>query len=124
MDFYDQLLKHDFTLHEWDAYCLEHPEYLTINNDTTGQVANALEDVIDKHGAITHKPTSIEHTSYFTTGIANILDLKTPLEILKEKLTRDKIIQAQRQELRDIYDNCPKISDTSTDKLTRDSTWM
>jgi Integrase zinc binding domain len=47
------------------------------------------------------------------TGISNILDLKRPIDILKDRLSRANIIQAQKSELKQIYENCLASKDFS-----------
>jgi hypothetical protein len=121
-DFYDKLPKPEFTLQEWATYCAKHPEYLTVNVPNTPALTSTIEKVVNLHSNTVHKPPDREHSSYYSTGISNLLDLKTPLDILKEKLTRDKIISAQKQELKEFYNKCLKsnlfqYTDKPTNKI-------
>jgi len=73
-DFYDMLPKRDFTLAEWDAFCQNNPEYLTVNDG----------------------PTVLQISKALSAGIDNIRDVVTPLEILKAKFSRDIIIATSK----------------------------
>jgi hypothetical protein len=85
-DFHAELPKHDFTLLEWINFVQQSPQYLTVNNP---------EKLPFKTLAM-----SIAH------GLDNIKDVLTPLEILKEKLSRSEIIKNQKLEYGDIYTKC------------------
>ena len=98
-DFYDNLPKATFTLAEWAQFCSDNPHYLTINTDTA------------KHLAL-----SINH------GVSNVQDIVTPIEILRDRLSRSEIIKLQKQEFSDIYTACLAsknfefVDEHSTDK--------
>jgi hypothetical protein len=83
-DFYDMLPKRDFTLAEWDAFCQNNPEYLTVNDG----------------------PTVLQISKALSAGIDNIRDVVTPLEILKAKFSRDIIIAEQKKQFSKIYIKC------------------
>jgi len=85
IDFYEHLPKPNFSLPEWIEFVEQHPEYLTVNSQN-------------------NSPQSI--TLAINKGLENIKETVTPLEILKEKLTRANIIQKQKQEFSDLYSNC------------------
>jgi hypothetical protein len=40
-DFYDKLPKHDFTLEEWADFCVQNPQYLTVNKKEAINVVSA-----------------------------------------------------------------------------------
>jgi len=85
-NFYDKLPKTEFTLAEWINYVEDHPEYLTINMQDTPPLKN-IALAINK-------------------GLENVQSVMTPLEILKSKLTRASIIEAQKNEFNEIYTLC------------------
>jgi dUTPase len=82
-DFFCHLPKPDYTLSEWAQFCAENPHYLTVSAPTI----NSMTFAMDK-------------------GIQNITDITIPLEILKEKLSRENFITLQKAELTDIYEKC------------------
>ena len=85
-DFYDELPKPEFTLAEWIEFVEKHPEYLTINR--------------------TDKPSEQSTIMALTSGLSNVKDVVTPLEILKERLQRSEIVQNQKKEFPEIYAAC------------------
>jgi hypothetical protein len=97
LDFYDKLPKEEFSLTEWAAFCADNPQYLTINSN-------------DTH--------TIKMISYsLDTGIQNLRDQINPILILKERLSRELIIENQQKEFREIYNKTLASADfTYTDK--------
>jgi hypothetical protein len=96
VDFYDKLPKEEFTLAEWAQFCIENPQYLTINSFQVNML-----------------------TSTLTKGINNIQNYTVPIETLKSRLDRINIIKYQKLEFKDIYDKClisENFSYTSDDK--------
>jgi hypothetical protein len=98
IDFFDKLPKDEFTLSEWAQYCHDHPEFLTINRkeDKKSKVDK------DKKEAKFVKKLVMS----IRQGIDNIKDIVTPLEILKERLSRAEIIRNQKKEFENIYTAC------------------
>jgi RNase H-like domain found in reverse transcriptase/Integrase zinc binding domain len=82
-DFYDKLPKETFSLSEWAQFCIDNPNYLSINNPTVNSLSHSL-----------------------IKGITNIQDVTAPLEILKERLSRENIIKLQTEELSELYKDC------------------
>lgn len=91
-DFYKDLPQETFTLAEWINFVELHPEYLTINSQV-GQNGTSQKEL----SAITLS---------LTRGLVNVKDTLSPIEILKEKLTRARIIEAQKREFAEIYETC------------------
>ena len=103
-DFYDKLPKNEFTLKEWDTFCKENPQYLTVNNS----------------------PTIYQITSAINKGIDNLKEVSSPIEILQEKLSRSNLIRAQKEEYAEIYNKCLNSENYSfsvTDKKNRITTY-
>ena len=100
LDFFDELPKEEFTLSEWAQYCQDHPEFLTINRKE------------DKKRVYTKKMNPTEEATIqklvlsIRQGLENIKDIVTPLEILKERLSRAEIIRNQKREFQNIYTQC------------------
>jgi hypothetical protein len=111
-DFYDVLPKKDFTLTEWINFCADNPHYLTVNTYSVNLVSKVLENTIS-HIADTAKLDygGPVYSMYSSTGIQNILDLKEPIEILKERLSRSNIIKQQKIEFKEIYEKCLASND-------------
>ncbi len=84
-DFYDRLPKNDFTLEEWAEFCQNNPQYLSINYPTVNSMNYAIK-----------------------RGIENIKDIVSPINILKGRLSRENIINAQKLEMSEIYEKCLK----------------
>jgi hypothetical protein len=59
-DFFDKLPQETFTLAEWAGFCVDNPQYLTVNQPSVNMITMA-----------TNK------------GIRNVTDLTDPLTILK-----------------------------------------
>jgi hypothetical protein len=92
------LPKDEFTLQEWAQYCHDHPEFLTINR---------REDKKKIWGKKTKEDISVKKlVMSIRQGIENIKDIVTPLEILKERLSRAEIIKHQKKEFSKIYTSC------------------
>jgi hypothetical protein len=92
-DFYKHLPKTEFSLTEWINFVGDHPEYLTVNSQLAGpkdKVQKVLKAV----------------TLSISRGLENVKDALSPLEILKEKLSRANIISAQKREFARIYEAC------------------
>jgi Reverse transcriptase (RNA-dependent DNA polymerase)/RNase H-like domain found in reverse transcriptase len=87
-DFHDKLPQQSFTLTEWINFVEFNPHYLTIN---------------DKE----HLPSN-PTVMAITKGLENIKSITTPIAILKEKLSREELIKAQRAEFREIINKCIK----------------
>jgi len=83
-EFVDKLPKLDFSLQEWTEYCTANPQYLTINQT----------------------PTVMQITKSINRGIDNIRDIVSPLDILRQKFNRDIIIREQKQQFKEIYEQC------------------
>jgi hypothetical protein len=99
IDFFDELPKDTFTLAEWAQYCHDHPEFLTINRKEDKKMSFAKKQ--KKQEKLVKKLVmSIRQ------GIDNIKDIVTPLEILKERLSRAEIIKNQKKEFPEIYTAC------------------
>jgi hypothetical protein len=109
LDFYDELPKKEFTLIEWVKFCADHPEYLTVNTHSVNLITQSFEKVVDyiteSHKLDFPDPDPPE-VYYSSTGIKNISDLKEPVEILKERLSRPNIIAKQREEFLGLIENC------------------
>jgi len=86
-DIFPLLPQVDFTLLEWAQFVEEHPEYLTVNNNKPPQVTKS-------------------HVLAINAGLANVEAIRTPLEILRSKLSRANIIIAQKTEFVSIYTKC------------------
>ena len=82
-DFYDDLPKTTFTLAEWAQFCADNPNYLTVNSEPVKNLVLSIHQ-----------------------GLTNITDVVTPIEILRERLSRAQIIRFQKQEFADIYTAC------------------
>ena len=85
-DIFPDLPKPTYSLIEWAQFVEDHPEYLTINNQ--------LPEV------------NATHVMAVTAGLENVKAVSTPLEILREKLSRANIITQQKTELTEIYAKC------------------
>jgi hypothetical protein len=85
-DIFPDLPKPTFSLIEWAQFVEDHPEYLTVNNQ--------LPEV------------NTTHIMAVTAGLENVKAVSTPLEILREKLSRANIIAQQKTELTEIYAKC------------------
>ena len=92
-DFYEHLPKTNFTLIEWINFVENHPEYLTINSQLPIDKPKEQEKI----NAI---------TLAISRGLENVQDALSPLEILKEKLSRANIIAAQKRDFSRIYEAC------------------
>ena len=102
-DFHHLLPKPEFTLQEWAKFCSDHPEYLTVNTPTINYITQVLEETVDhitQHGVTQSCPPL---SVYSNMAIDNVRDIVRPLDILKEKLSRENIIKQQKIELKDIY---------------------
>ena len=91
-DFYKDLPKVNFTLIEWINYVDSHPEYLMSNN----QDPDGLKQKADL-SAITFS---------LSRGLENVKDIISPIEILKDRLSRSNIINAQKKEFSSLYEKC------------------
>ena len=101
LDFYDDLPKTNFTLKEWVKFCEQHPEYLTINEKepkqkTYSKTAKSVKNSKEVQNLI----MSIRQ------GIENIKDIVTPLDIIKERISRSEIVKNQKKEFSNIYTEC------------------
>jgi len=85
-DFFDKLPQLNFSLIEWSQFVEDNPQYLTVND----------------------KPPDVKlsHVLAVNTGLENVKAISTPLEILREKLSRANIIKAQKTELTELYAKC------------------
>ena len=92
-NFSDKLPKQEFTLQEWDNFVKENPQYLTVTANETHAVAYAL-----------------------TQGINNLRDTLDPIAILQEKLSRENIILAQKEEFPEIFEGCFESVNFSMEK--------
>ena len=127
------LPKEEFTLQEWAQYCYEHPEYLTINRKEVKRkissktksspmsitfVRSKRKDeyqkssLSQKHSISNHRSEKLKKNfvKYLVMsirqGIENIKDIVTPLDILRERLSRSEIIKNQKKEFSKIYTAC------------------
>ena len=90
MLFRSKLPKSEYTLEEWVEFCEKNPQYLTVNTPSANSLTvNSLETALQK-------------------SMTNLLDLINPVEILKQRLTRENIIQRQIEELTEIFTLCQK----------------
>ena len=85
-NFHQDLPKLEFTLPEWIDYVDSHPEYLMINAPSPQAVKTIALQI--------------------TAGLDNIKAVVTPLEILRERLSRANIIMQQKKEFSKIYSQC------------------
>ena len=85
-NFHHELPKLEFTLSEWIDYVDSHPEYLMINAPSPQAVKTLALQI--------------------TAGLDNVKAVVTPLEILRERLSRANIIMRQKKEFSQIYSNC------------------
>ena len=85
-NFHKDLPKLEFTLPEWIDYVDSHPEYLMINAPSPQAVKTIALQI--------------------TAGLDNIKAVVTPLEILRERLSRANIIMQQKKEFSKIYSQC------------------
>jgi len=92
-DIFEKLPKVDFTLLQWAEFVEAHPEYLTVNNK--------------------QPEVSESHVLAIQAGIENVRSVSDPVQILRDKLTREKIIIAQKTELSEIYTKCLASADFS-----------
>ena len=105
LDFFDDLPKTHFTLKEWAVYCLEHPEYLSIN--TKEPKKKSINSQNSQFAVTFDTPADIENLiCSIRQGIENIKDIVTPLEIIKERMSRAEIIKNQKKEFSKIYTEC------------------
>jgi len=95
-DFYDKLPKVEFTLTEWINFVEDHPEYLTINTPDSQSLKNVALAI--------------------NKGLDNVKNVVTPLQILKNKLARSLLIQAQKAEFSEIYTLCLAAPDFTLEK--------
>jgi hypothetical protein len=84
-EIHEKLPKHTFTLTEWNKFCQENPQYLTITEPEIKTVTLAL-----------------------TQGISNVTDFTKPLNILQERLNRAEVVKAQKEEFRNLFEKCGK----------------
>ena len=102
-DFYKDLPKTEFSLIEWINFVENHPEYLTINSNKSTDSKSELKAI----------------TLSISKGLENVKEVTTPIEILKEKLSRSEIIRNQKQEFSNIYTQCLAAKDFETEcKIT------
>ena len=85
-NFHHDLPKLEFTLSEWIDYVDSHPEYLMVNAPNPQAVKTLALQI--------------------TAGLDNVKAVVTPLEILRERLSRSNIIIQQKKEFSSIYSNC------------------
>jgi hypothetical protein len=85
-NFHHELPKLEFTLPEWIDFVDSHPEYLMINAPNPQKVKTLALQI--------------------TAGLDNVKAVVTPLEILRERLSRANIIIRQKKEFSQIYSNC------------------
>jgi hypothetical protein len=84
--FYDKLPKHTFTLPEWMVFVENNPQYLS--------------------GLVVNKTEKFAIVNSLSRGIENLKETVSPLDVLRQKLSRENLIEAQRLEFSDIYTNC------------------
>jgi hypothetical protein len=97
-DFFDKLPQETFTLAEWARFCADNPQYLTVNQPSVNLITFAINQ-----------------------GIQNITDLTDPLTILKDRLSRENIIEKQKLEFNNIINKCYESDDfTYTDTTDTD----
>jgi transposase InsO family protein len=99
-DFHDKLPQQTFTLEEWINFVEYNPHYLTINNKEHLE-GNPVVMAIQR-------------------GIENIKSVTTPLEILKERLSRESLIAAQREEFMEIIKQCQVMKNFQHKPIDRD----
>jgi Reverse transcriptase (RNA-dependent DNA polymerase)/RNase H-like domain found in reverse transcriptase/Integrase zinc binding domain len=87
-DFYDKLPQESFTLTEWVRFCTDNPQYLTINQPNVNMITMTINQ-----------------------GIQNITDLTDPINILKERLSRENIIEQQHLQFAPIIEKCLENED-------------
>ncbi len=80
---HDLLPKHEFTLTEWNTFCQENPQYLTITANNVSALTMAVSQ-----------------------GIGNIEDMINPIKILQSRLERESILVEQKQEFQEIIHSC------------------
>jgi RNase H-like domain found in reverse transcriptase/Integrase zinc binding domain len=82
-DFYDKLPQETFTLTEWVRFCADNPQYLTVNQPNVNMITMTINQ-----------------------GIQNITDLTNPVNILKERLSRENIIKEQNIQYVTLIEKC------------------
>jgi hypothetical protein len=87
-DFYNELPKLDFTLTEWVQFVSRNPDYLSVNNKA-------------------HLPTKAVTLS-ISKGLENVTAVTTPIDTLKNRLSREEIIKNQKHDFQQIYQECLK----------------
>jgi len=90
-NFHHDLPKLESTLSEWIDYVDSHPEYLMVNAPNPQAVKTLALQI--------------------TAGLDNVKAVVTPLEILRERLSRSNIIIQQKKEFSSIYSNCLVLTD-------------
>jgi hypothetical protein len=85
-EFYDNLSKKSYSLPEWMVFVENNPQYLS--------------------GVVVNKAENQAIVNALSRGLQNVTETLTPLDILKGKLTRERIIQAQKEELAELYYQC------------------
>ena len=88
-----------FKLKELAQYCADNPQYLTVvdtksvNSMMLNFKGNLPLDSLDEETIIKSTVLSIQQ------GLANVEDIISPLELIKERLSRSVIIKSQKKEL-------------------------
>jgi len=105
-DFVDYLPKDTFTLKEWAQYCADHPEYLTITD--TKSVYSMMQSFKQDPSSIDMSEQAIINRMIFSINqaIENVQEVITPLDVLRNRLSRAEIIKNQRKEFEKIYLSC------------------
>ena len=81
-----------YTWNEWRRFVNQHPEYLKVTN----QKINAIKYAINNQNQRVNTLKNISH----------LYKALTPIDILRQKITREKIIQEQKIEFKQIIDDC------------------
>ena len=100
----DHLPKQEFTLKEWAQYCADNPQYLTVTDTKT-----VTDMLINQDKAISYvdEEALVKSTVLaIHQGLANVTDIITPLDIIKQRLSRSEIIKEQKKEFENIYISC------------------
>ena len=104
LDFVDHLPKEEFTLKEWAQWCADNPQYLTVTDTKTVTDMLISQDktinYLDEEALVKSTVLAIQQ------GLANVTDIITPLDIIKQRLSRSEIIKEQKKEFENIYTSC------------------
>ena len=103
----DKLPKETFTMSEWAQYVEDNPQWLTVNQADKEEVKSLMLSVDMKKTKTQINKIFITNTVLsIKQSLANISDIVTPLDILRERLSRSEIVKYQKLEFENIYTAC------------------